>query len=93
MMAGRAADAGVVVNAAYVYGNSITFRDITVGNNGASCLVGFDLCSGLGSWIGCNSIRELNLFVLNNIQTASPMLGRQLLLWIKIALYGREPPV
>ncbi len=52
MWAGRAADTGVVVNAAYAYANNITFRDITVGNNGAPCLVGFDLCTGLGSWTG-----------------------------------------
>ncbi len=52
MWAARSADAGVVVNSAYVYGTSITFRDITSGNNGAACLVGFDLCSGGGSWIG-----------------------------------------
>ena len=52
MWAARSADAGVVVNAAYVYGSNITFRDITSGNNGASCLVGFDLCSGRGSWTG-----------------------------------------
>ena len=52
MWAARAAVAGVVVNAAYVYGNNIAFRDITSGNNGASCLVGFDLCSGRGSWTG-----------------------------------------
>jgi subtilase family serine protease len=52
MWAARSADAGVVVNAAYVYGSAITFRDITSGNNGASCLVGFDLCSGRGSWTG-----------------------------------------
>ncbi len=52
MWAGRSAVAGTVVNSAYVYGNSITYRDITSGNNGASCLVGFDLCSGRGSWIG-----------------------------------------
>jgi subtilase family serine protease len=52
MWAGRAADAGALVNSAYVYGNSITYRDITSGNNGASCLVGFDLCSGRGSWTG-----------------------------------------
>ncbi|HEX7540887.1 MAG TPA: S8 family serine peptidase [Anaerolineales bacterium] len=52
MWAGRAAVAGVVVKAGYVYGNSITFRDITAGNNGAPCLVGFDLCTGLGSWTG-----------------------------------------
>lgn len=30
----------------------ITYRDITSGNNGAACLVGFDLCSGQGSWTG-----------------------------------------
>ncbi len=52
MWAGRAAAAGAVVNAAYVYGNGITYRDITSGNNGAACLVGFDLCSGQGSWTG-----------------------------------------
>jgi subtilase family serine protease len=52
MMAGRAAVAGTLVNSSYVYGNSITYRDITVGNNGAPCLVGFDLCTGRGSWIG-----------------------------------------
>ena len=47
-----AAVAGAVVKAAYVYGNNITYRDITVRNNGAQCLVGFDLCSGRGSWTG-----------------------------------------
>jgi subtilase family serine protease len=51
MWAAASADVGVVVNAAYVYGNKINFRDITSGNNGASCLVGFDLCSGRGSWL------------------------------------------
>jgi subtilase family serine protease len=52
MVAGHAAAAGGVVDAAYVYGNSIAFRDITSGNNGASCLTGYDLCSGRGSWTG-----------------------------------------
>jgi subtilase family serine protease len=52
MWAGRAAVSGANVNAAYVYGTSITFRDITSGNNGAPCLTGFDLCSGRGSWVG-----------------------------------------
>jgi outer membrane protein assembly factor BamB len=52
MWAARSADAGVVVNAAYVYGTAITYRDIVSGNNGASCLVGYDLCSGRGSWAG-----------------------------------------
>ncbi len=50
--AARSADTGTVVNASYVYGSNITFRDITVGNNGAPCLVGYDLVTGLGSWTG-----------------------------------------
>ncbi len=52
MWAGRAGDTGAAVNAAYVYGTSITYRDITSGNNGAPCLAGYDLCSGRGSWTG-----------------------------------------
>ncbi len=53
MWAARSADSGAtLVNAAYVYGSSITYRDITSGNNGAPCLVGFDLCTGRGSWTG-----------------------------------------
>ncbi len=52
MWAARSADAGAVVNASFVYGPSITYRDITSGNNGASCLVGYDLVTGRGSWIG-----------------------------------------
>jgi subtilase family serine protease len=51
MWAGRAAVAGTTVDSAYVYSHNI-FRDITVGNNGAPCLVGFDLCTGRGSWVG-----------------------------------------
>ena len=54
MWAARSADAGVVVNAAYVYGSAIPYRDITVGNNGASCLPGYDLVTGRGSWTGAN---------------------------------------
>jgi subtilase family serine protease len=50
MVAGRAAVAGTVVNSAYVYGNSIMYRDITTGNNGAACLGGYDLVTGRGSW-------------------------------------------
>jgi hypothetical protein len=52
MWAARAAVAGALVDASYVYGNSIGYRDITQGNNGAPCLVGFDLCTGRGSWVG-----------------------------------------
>jgi subtilase family serine protease len=49
--AGRAAATGVVLNPSRIYGSSLTFRDVTSGNNGAPCLVGYDLCSGRGSWI------------------------------------------
>ena len=52
MWAARSAAAGAVVNAAYVYGNSISYRDITIGNNGAGCGPGYDLVTGLGSWLG-----------------------------------------
>jgi subtilase family serine protease len=52
MWAARAAVAGATVNASYVYGSSITYRDVSSGNNGAPCLVGFDVCSGRGSWVG-----------------------------------------
>lgn len=52
MWAARAADTGGAVNASTVYGSTITFRDIVSGNNGAPCLVGFDLCTGRGSWLG-----------------------------------------
>ena len=52
MWAARAAVSGAVVNSAYVYGNTIAFRDITSGNNGAACLLGYDLCTGRGSWTG-----------------------------------------
>ncbi len=52
MWAARSADAAALVNASYVYGSNITFRDITSGNNGAPCLVGYDLCTGRGSWTG-----------------------------------------
>jgi hypothetical protein len=50
LFAARSAVQGVPVDAGYVYGTNIPFRDITSGNNGAPCLVGFDLCSGRGSW-------------------------------------------
>jgi len=52
MWAARSAVAGALVNASYVYGNNITYRDITSGNNGLFCLVGYDLVTGLGSWTG-----------------------------------------
>ena len=52
MWAARSAVASVVVNASYVYGSSITYRDITSGgNNGASYFTGLDLVTGRGSWL------------------------------------------
>ena len=50
MIAARSAVAGTLVGSAYVYGGGISYRDITSGNNGAPCLVGYDLCTGRGSW-------------------------------------------
>jgi subtilase family serine protease len=52
MWAARAAVAGATVNAAYVYGNALTYRDITSGNNGAPAGTGYDLVTGRGSWLG-----------------------------------------
>ena len=62
MFAARAAVSGQVVNAATVYGNTLTFRDVTSGFNGNTltprgfqpsfCIVGYDTCSGRGTWIG-----------------------------------------
>ena len=54
MWAARAADAGAIVDAAYVYANPalIPFRDITSGSNGYQAGAGYDLATGLGSWDG-----------------------------------------
>ena len=54
MWAARSADAGALVNSAYVYANPalIPFRDITSGSNGYQAGVGYDLATGLGSWDG-----------------------------------------
>jgi subtilase family serine protease len=52
MWAARSADTGAQVNAAYVYAKNISYRDITAGGNTGGCLVGYDLCSGRGSWTG-----------------------------------------
>ncbi|MEW1808905.1 hypothetical protein [Pseudarthrobacter sp. NPDC080039] len=52
LWAARSSDKAAVVNAIYVYGSAITFRDITTGNNGNPCLTGLDLVTGRGSWTG-----------------------------------------
>jgi len=52
MMAARSAVRGAVVNSAFVYGGeNIMFRDITNGDNGFSAGAGFDLVTGLGTWV------------------------------------------
>jgi subtilase family serine protease len=52
LVAARAASTGQLVNQAQVYGNSIAFRDILVGNNGFACANGYDLVTGRGTWTG-----------------------------------------
>jgi subtilase family serine protease len=52
MVAARAATTGLVVTPDTLYGNTMTFRDITSGYNGEFCTVGYDQCSGRGSWTG-----------------------------------------
>ncbi|HLO35726.1 MAG TPA: S53 family peptidase [Candidatus Deferrimicrobium sp.] len=52
MAAAHAAVLGIVVDSTHVYGlASGALRDVTSGNNGAPCLVGYDLCTGRGAWI------------------------------------------
>jgi subtilase family serine protease len=50
--AARSAISSAVVNQAFIYGpsNGIAFNDIIAGGNAAGCFVGYDLCSGTGSW-------------------------------------------
>jgi subtilase family serine protease len=51
--AALAADAGIVLDASTLYNmDSSHLRDITEGDNGASCLAGFDLVTGRGSPLG-----------------------------------------
>lgn len=55
MVAARAATiipVGSKFDAALVYGSTLPYRDVTSGNNGAACAVGFDLCTGRGSLLG-----------------------------------------
>jgi hypothetical protein len=52
MRAARSVGTGDVVDTGCVYASNITFSNITSSNNGPACLVGFDLCSGRGSWTG-----------------------------------------
>jgi subtilase family serine protease len=58
MIAARAAISRKVVNADFLYETppAITFRDITEGSNGLPALPGFDLVTGLGSWVDTPSV-------------------------------------
>ncbi|KAL0484348.1 pseudomonalisin [Acrasis kona] len=59
ILAARASQTGTVVNAEFLYNSSLLFRDITVGRSVSTfkssdvnnCYVGYDLVTGLGSWI------------------------------------------
>jgi subtilase family serine protease len=65
MWAAASADKGAQVNALYVYGNNITYRDITQGNNGAPCLAGYDLCTGRGSWLYGTTSQQPTLSIMD----------------------------
>jgi subtilase family serine protease len=56
MWAARSADSQKAVDAAAVYGGGISFRNETPrpdgATNGGVCELGFDLCTGLGTWTG-----------------------------------------
>ncbi len=51
MIAARAATTGLFVDADMIYSGVLSIRDITSGDNGQPCTDGYDLCTGVGSWI------------------------------------------
>jgi subtilase family serine protease len=51
MWAARSAVSGGVTDLSAIYART-SYRDITEGNNGAQCVTGYDLCTGLGSRLG-----------------------------------------
>lgn len=50
MVASHAAETASQVDAADVYGSTLKFYDVTSGSNGHTCVPGYNLCTGLGSW-------------------------------------------
>jgi hypothetical protein len=50
MLAAHSATTGAHVNATYLYGANVPFYNVTSGSNGHPCEVGYNLCTGLGSW-------------------------------------------
>lgn len=50
MIASRAADTGTRIDATSLYGHKVPIYNVTSGSNGHPCEVGYNLCTGLGSW-------------------------------------------
>ncbi len=50
MTAAHAAETATLVDAADVYGGSLKTYNVTSGSNGHTCVAGYNLCTGLGSW-------------------------------------------
>lgn len=48
--AARSAVAGIQVDATYLYGSNVRLYNVSTGSNGHPCEVGYNLCTGLGSW-------------------------------------------
>jgi hypothetical protein len=82
MIAARSANSGQVTKASCIYSNNITFRDITSGNNGAACLVCFNLCSGVVRLDRSNSLVDhvptlLDSYLVSPILRSPPFFGVQ----------------
>ncbi len=50
MIAAHAAETGAHVDATFVYGGTIKVYNVSAGSNGHPCKIGYNLCTGLGSW-------------------------------------------
>ena len=50
MIAAHATETAQAVNAPTVYGGTLEVYDVTQGSNGHPCTIGYDLCTGVGSW-------------------------------------------
>lgn len=50
MVAAHATETAKALNATAVYGGTLKVYDVTSGSNGHACTVGYDLCTGVGSW-------------------------------------------
>ena len=50
MVAAHAAETTQPLSASTLYGGTLKVYDVTSGSNGHPCTLGYDLCTGLGSW-------------------------------------------